>query len=252
MAELYKIVSYLNDLLEAEKIKDLAYNGLQVEGSSKVCKIITGVSANYSLLHAAYKKKADLVITHHGLVFGGINKITGPLRHRLKLLLKNDISLLAYHLPLDMHKECGNNACLAQLFDFESINAFGSYKNQDIGFVIRLKVELSIDEVMAIVTSKINKLARVFPFGTEKIKTIAICSGGASNLIEEAIDCNYDLFLSGEAAEYTPALCREAKIHSISAGHHATERFGIKALGNLISKEFIDCELEFVDIYNDL
>lgn len=251
MAQLKEIITWLDDTLHASQARDVAANGLQVEGHSEVMRIVTGVSANLDLLQQAHQRGADLVIAHHGLVWGGIQKISGPLRQRLALLLGQEMSLAAYHLPLDMHAQYGNNAGLAKLFALQDVQPFGDYRGQDIGFMGLLPQPMSLDDVAQKVRSEIHPNPLVLDAGDRMIRKVALCSGGAAELLDEAIAADCDLYLTGESTEYWPALVKESGVHAIAAGHHATERFGVRSLVPLLAENF-DCEVEFIDVDNPL
>ena len=251
MPQLNTIIPWLDDKLHASQARDVAANGLQVEGRSEVKHIVTGVSANLELLQKARQRGADLVIAHHGLVWGGIQKISGPLRRRLALLLGHEMSLAAYHLPLDMHPQYGNNAGLARLFELENVQPFGEYKGQQIGFMGTLAQPVSLENFAQKVRADIHPDPLVLDAGDRMVHKIALCSGGAAELLDDAIAADCDLYLTGESTEYWPALVKESGVHAIAAGHHATERFGVKSLVPLLAEHF-DCEVEFIDVDNPL
>ncbi|MFH1811626.1 MAG: Nif3-like dinuclear metal center hexameric protein [Pseudomonadota bacterium] len=251
MAHLKDIVSWLDHELDVERVHDVAVNGLQVEGRSEVQRVVTGVSANLALLQAAVDRKADLVVVHHGLVWGGIQRITGPLRTRIRLVLEQELSLAAYHLPLDMHPVHGNNAGLASSLELQDVQPFGLYKGQLIGLRGQLAKPLPIAEVLARIRSRIHDQAQLLPGGEHPVHRVAVCSGGAAELVWEAIEAGCDLFVSGEATEFSPALAAEGRIHVVVAGHHATERSGVQALARALQQHF-GIPSEFVDIPNAL
>ena len=252
MPQLKDIIAWLDDKLHAAQARDVAANGLQVEGRSEVKHIVTAVSANLELLQQAQRRGADLVIAHHGLVWGGIQKISGPLRQRLALLLGHELSLAAYHLPLDMHAEYGNNAGLARLFSLQNVQPFGEYRGQQIGFMGQLPQPVSLDDFVQKVRRDIHPNPLILDAGGGKmLRKIALCSGGAAELLDEAIAADCDLYLTGESTEYWPALVRESGVHAIAAGHHATERFGVRSLVPLLAEKF-DCKVEFIDVDNPL
>lgn len=251
MVPLREIVAWLDQTLEVARIKDVAQNGLQVEGNPEVGKVVTGVSANLALLKAAVEANADLVVVHHGLVWGGIRRVVGPMRQRLALLLSQEVSLAAYHIPLDLHPTLGNNAGLVRVLGLEEVEPFGTYKGEVIGLRGVLPqaemLELFVERVMR----NIHPEPRVFEGGNQMIERVAVCSGGAPELVDEAIEHGCDLFLTGEAAEYTPALAAEGGIHIVAAGHHATEVFGVRALAEELPQRF-SCKAQFIDIPNAL
>jgi dinuclear metal center YbgI/SA1388 family protein len=251
MAGLKEIVAWLDETLDVKKIRDSAHNGLQVEGKDQVANVVTGVSANLALIDAAIDLHADMILVHHGLVWGGIQAIRGPLRQRLARLLTNDISLVAYHLPLDMHKRLGNNALLAQGLGLVDQQPFGDYKGQLIGVRGRLAAVENIEPFLLRVANLTGSVPRVFVGHARPIASVAVCSGGAAELVDEAILAKCDAFVSGEATEYTPAMASEGSIDVVVAGHHATERFGVRALGEALAERF-HIHAQFVDVANDL
>lgn len=251
LTSLSEIVQWMNEQLAVRQVQDIAENGLQVEGRPQVRRVVTGVSANLALLNAAVERGADLIVVHHGLIWGGIRRIEGPLRQRLALLLRENISLAAYHLPLDLHPTLGNNAGLFAALELGARQPFGRYKGQLIGVRGAFTEPLSTAECLSRIATITGQTPRHLEGGPARIHTVAICSGGAADLVEEAIATGCDLFLSGEVAEYSPALAREGRIHVVGAGHHATERFGVRALGTALTGRF-GIEASFVDIANEL
>jgi len=246
-----ELVNKLNEYLNINSFADYCPNGLQVEGSQSINKIVTGVSSSLALFEKAAEVGANAVIVHHGLIwFNNTPLIKGSYKERLKVLLSHDINLLAYHLPLDAHPEIGNNILLAEELGLKKVEPFGQIKDQYIG--IKGEIELSEAKVFfETVKNKIKKDPIIFPFGREKIKTIGIISGAAQKEIKKAIDEGLDLYLTGEVSEETFYLAKEEKIHFISAGHHATEKFGIIAITDYIRKNF-GIPAEFFDTENPI
>lgn len=247
MATLKNVTSFINDFLEVNQFKDYAPNGLQVEGEEKLTKIITGVSASHALIEAAIEKNAEAILVHHGWFWGKEDPcIVGMKYRRLKLLIEHDISLLAYHLPLDAHPELGNNAQLAKRFGFE---IEGVMDEQGVGNYGRLKEYVSLEELGQQIEKSLHRKPLLISGGAHAIRRVAWCSGGAQDRINKAIDAGVDAFISGEVSENTVHLARECGVHYIAAGHHATERYGIAALGEHVAAKFgLMCE--FVDIDN--
>jgi len=241
-----EIAHYLNQLLEVEKYRDYCPNGLQVEGCADVKKIITGVTACQKLLDAAVKAKAQMVLVHHGYFWANEDPcIVGIKKQRLMTLLKNNINLLAYHLPLDMHVKYGNNVQLAKLLEIKSIS-----HEDDLGiFTGVLKAPLSERAFAQRIQKKLNRTPLHIPGSARQIKTIAWCTGGAQDYINRLADLNVDAYLTGEVSERTVHIARELGIHFYAAGHHATERYGIQALGQHLAKKF-NLQCEFIDIDN--
>jgi len=240
---------YLNNLLETEKFKDLGPNGLQVEGSAEITKIVCGVSACVELFESAAEKKAQAILVHHGIIWNFERPLyKGGYKQRVKLLMDNEINLLAYHLPLDAHSLFGNNALIAQKLGLQNTEPFGEYNGIAIGIKGNFGDKKSSDLFEA-VKLNINPSAQIFPFGRSKISSVGIISGGAQKEIKQAVLQGLDAYITGEVSEHIYHYAKEEGIHFIAAGHHATEVFGVKALAAHISKKF-GIEAEFVDIHN--
>ena len=219
------------------------HNGLQVQGKPQINKIAFGVSANMALFKEAQKFGADMIIVHHGLFWNQVQTITGVFGRRIAFLTKNDINLAAYHLPLDKHKVIGNNACLAKLLKLKNLKPFGTYHGQEIGFIGKTAKPCDIKDI-----HNLLKGEALF-FGPSKVKTIAIVSGGAHDMLEEAALAKADLYVTGSRDEYITEYCREAKINFIAMGHYNSEKLGVQALMNYISRKF-KVQTKFIDIEN--
>lgn len=245
MLELTELSNYLATYLKIDLFDDYGPNGLQVEGRPKIKKILTGVTASQALLDVAIEKKVDAVLVHHGYFWHGEDPaITGIKKNRIASLLKHDISLLAYHLPLDAHPEVGNNRQLANILD---IRAEQPGKPTDIIWSGQLSKPLTFDEMAAHINKKLDREPLAVCGGEHSIKKLAWCTGGAQKFIDRV--CDVDAYITGEISESSYHVAQERGIHFFSAGHHATERYGIKALGEHLQQKFdIDCE--FVDIPN--
>jgi dinuclear metal center YbgI/SA1388 family protein len=241
------LVQYLSDYLNITAFKDAGYNGLQVEGRPEIRKVVTGVSACRELFQKAIEKNVDAIIVHHGILWDFERlPYKGSYKARVKMLLEHELNLLAYHLPLDAHPELGNNAQLLKILAVQNPTPFGEYHGNLIGFQGELHKRAA--DIFEVVRTRINPDALILPYGPDLIRTVGIISGGGQKELRQAIDAKLDLYITGEASEYNFHLAKEEEIHFIAAGHHATERFGVRALGEHLSK--LGLEIEFVDIAN--
>ncbi|WP_211825925.1 Nif3-like dinuclear metal center hexameric protein [Kistimonas asteriae] len=247
----------LNDLIDATEqklkpwlFKDYAPNGLQVEGRREVRRVVSGVTACEALLDAAIAADADAILVHHGYFWRGENAcLTGMKRRRIGKLIEHDISLIAYHLPLDAHPELGNNACLGKMLGFETTGGMDADEQRSIGLTGRLGTPQSLDALGKQVEQALGRTPLLVSGGNHTIKKVAWCTGGAQGYIEKALDLGADAYISGEISEQTTHFARENGIHYIAAGHHATERYGVQALGEWLS-ETLGITHQFVDIDN--
>jgi len=246
-----KLEQYLAKVLKPEKIKDFCPNGLQVEGKEIITKIVTGVTASQALIDEAVRLKADAVLVHHGYFWKNESYIIRGMKHkRIKTLLMNDINLFAYHLPLDIHPELGNNAQLAKLLGINVTGPLEIGNNLSVAIQGEFNQKNSGEAVQALINNTLQReCLHIQPPSNKPIKTIAWCSGGGQNYIELAADQGIDAFISGEVSEQTTHVAHEMDIHFFAAGHHATERYGAKALGEHIHAEH-GVEVVFVDIDN--
>lgn len=245
-----ELVKYCDQLLQVGSFRDYCPNGLQVEGRSRISRILTGVTASQALLDVAVEWQADLVLVHHGYFWKGESQVvTGVKQRRLKTLLQHDINLVAYHLPLDAHPTLGNNARLAELLGFEVEGPLEPGSAPAIGNVGRLPQSLSLQALEQRINQVLGRSPQVISGGDHDIRTIAWCSGAAERMIEHALAQGADAYVSGEISEPVVHIAREAGIHYIGAGHHATERYGVQALGEHLAEQF-GLEHRFVDIDN--
>jgi dinuclear metal center YbgI/SA1388 family protein len=248
--KLNELVRYLNGQLQIGQFKDYCPNGLQVEGKSEVKRIVTGVTACQSLIDVAIEKNADAILVHHGYFWKGENEaITGIKKQRIQSLLKHDISLLAYHLPLDSHLDWGNNVQLANVLDFDITGPIDPSDERVPGLLGRLKTPMTARELSLHIQLKLNRAPLHIGEEDDVIQTIAWCTGGAQSYMQYAIDAGIDAFLTGEISEPSVHNARESGTHFYAAGHHATERYGAKALGEHLAHQF-SLDVEFVDIDN--
>lgn len=238
---------YLDGLLEAARFRDYCPNGLQVEGRPDIGRIVCGVSASQALLDEAVRLGADAVLVHHGWFWRGEDeRVTGIRRRRLATLLTHDISLFAYHLPLDAHVEFGNNAQLARRLGWKIDGRFG---DQEIGCLGQPAEPLAAAMIAAALERVLGRAPLLVGDGSRPVRRLAWCSGGAQNWFEQAIVAGADCYVSGEISEQTLHLARESGVPYIAAGHHATERHGAMALGEHLRETYgLDCR--FVDLDN--
>ena len=244
------LLAYLDNYLKTSQFRDYAPNGLQVEGRQEIKKIVSGVTACQALLDKAVSLKADAVLVHHGYFWKGeAPALVGAKYRRIRTLIQNDINLLGYHLPLDAHEQVGNNAQLAERLD---IDLTGPLVPEDRGNVAvrgRLREPLSAQVFADKVADALGRKPTLVQAGEHLIETIAVCTGGAQGYIQGAIDAGVDAYISGEISEHTTHSAREGGVHYIAAGHHATERYGVQALGAHLAEVF-DIEHLFIDIDN--
>jgi dinuclear metal center YbgI/SA1388 family protein len=250
MASRDEIIGFCDQLLDVDSFDDYGPIGLQVPGAAEVEKLATGVSANRAFIEAAIDAGAQLAIVHHGLFWGDRPvALSEQMAGRLRLLLGADVSLLGYHLPLDAHPEIGNNALLCAGLGFERQGSFSVHVGRAIGSIGRSEQGLSPAELTTRVSDLVGRQPLVFDEGPERIHSIGIVSGGGSKAIADAIDLGLDAYLTGEPSEPVMADAREGQIHFLAAGHHATETFGVRRLGELVAERF-GVAHEFVDVPN--
>ncbi|MEH6357406.1 MAG: Nif3-like dinuclear metal center hexameric protein [Pseudomonadales bacterium] len=249
-ATLSDIIGLCEQLLEPRQFKDYCPNGLQVEGASLVTKIVSGVTASQELIEAAIAQGAQLILVHHGYFWKGESpQVVGMKRNRLKALLANDISLLAYHLPLDAHSTLGNNAQLADLLGLQIEQGMEPGNERSIGLIGRLPEPMSGDEFAAHIETKLGRKPLHIKGSEGLISRVAWCTGAAQGMIDTAAELQADAYLTGEISEPTVHSARELGLHFYAAGHHATERYGVQALGEYLSAQ-LGVEHVFVDIDN--
>lgn len=250
MVKLTELVAALEELLQPQQFKDYCPNGLQVEGKSSVKKIVTGVTASQLLVDRALELQADAILVHHGYFWKGESAvITGMKRNRLKALLANDISLLAYHLPLDVHPTLGNNAQLAKRLELKTLGGLEPDNWLSVGLVGELDQALNPEDFGRRIETVLERTPMHIPGQSDRIKSVAWCTGAAQSYLDLAVEAGVDAFITGEISEPTVHTARETGIHFYAAGHHATERYGVKALGEELGRRF-DVEVVFSDIDN--
>jgi dinuclear metal center YbgI/SA1388 family protein len=241
----------LDEWLQPARFTDVAENGLQVEGNDVVTKVVTGVSANRAFIEQAIDVGADAIVVHHGLVWGGgIRRLDGWLKERVRLLLQHGINLFAYHLPLDAHPQFGNNAGLARALGLVATTPFGRYKGQLIGLQGALSPRATLPGLVERARKNVTGDGVVHAFGDPKreLSSIGLCTGGAPDLLHEAVAAGLDVYVTGEVTEYVKAVADESGVCFVGLGHHATERFGPRALADALRTHGLDAD--FVDVEN--
>ncbi len=249
MVKLMQLLQYTDDLLEVGRFKDYCPNGLQVQGRDQVNKVISGVTASQALIDAAIEQGADVILVHHGYFWRGEDPcVVGMKRRRLARLLEANVSLMAYHLPLDAHPLLGNNAQLAERLGFQVQGGFG-LETPAVGLYGQLSQPTTADDLSDKITQVLARQPLHIEGEAKEIHRIAWCTGAAQSYIEQAVALDVDAFLSGEISEQTVHVAREMGIHYFSAGHHATERYGVQALGQHLAQHFA-LEHHFIDVDN--
>jgi dinuclear metal center YbgI/SA1388 family protein len=242
------LVNQLEQWLEPDKVNDYCPNGLQVEGKERVKRIVSGVTASQALLDAAVLAKADAILVHHGYFWKGEDaRVRGMKKRRLKTLLEHDISLLAYHLPLDIHPQLGNNAQLAQRLGLLVEGGLEVDARNPIGQYGRLKQPMSPAALAELIEQQLGRRPQHIEGNSAMIETLGWCTGAAQGYIDHAIARGLDAFISGEISEPTVYAAREGGVHYFAAGHHASERYGVQALGERLADE-LDIEHCYIEL----
>ncbi len=253
MASRDEIVSHCDRLLEVDRFTDYGPNGLQLPGAEEVSRVATGVTANLECLRRAVDYGAQLVLVHHGLLWGDeLEPFSVPMAARLRTLLCNEVSLAAYHLPLDAHPQIGNNALLCERLGLAPEETpFGEAKGRPIGRVGKAGSALSIEELTSRLAEATERDPLVFDFGPERIERVGIVTGGGGFAIHEAGPLGLDALVIGEPSEPVMGEAREYGVHLLAGGHYATETFGIRRLGELVAERF-GTEHRFIDVPNPI
>lgn len=250
MARLNDIMVHCNALLQVHEFSDYCPNGLQIEGRNDVGLIISGVSASQALIEQAIDERADALLVHHGYFWKGEDPtLTGMKYRRIKMLIEAGISLMAYHLPLDAHLALGNNVQLGKKLGFESITRIETGRAQKLLFTAELTNPVSASNLCAALSRVLQREPMHIEGGPQLISKVAWCTGGAQSYIEDAAVLGADAYITGEASEQTTHFARENGLHFFAAGHHATERFGVQAVGDEIAKVF-SIKHKYVEIAN--
>ncbi len=244
-----ELAEYLAQRLDITRFRDYCPNGLQVQGRAEIRKVITGVTASIALIEEAVRQNADAIVVHHGYFWRGEDaRVVGTKHQRLKLLLTHDINLFAYHLPLDMHPELGNNAQLAQVIGLTATGRFGENDLGWLGEVSDTSIR-TVADLAARIETVLGRTPLVIGDASAPAKRLAWCTGAAQNMLGEAIEAGAQIYMSGEISEPTVHLARETGACYLSCGHHATERYGVQALGADLAQHF-GIEHQFIEIPN--
>lgn len=248
MAHRTTVETHLNRLLDVGRFKDYGPNGLQVEGREEIRRIVCGVTASRALIDAAIAAKADAILVHHGLFWRGQDgRVTGWMKQRLQRLLAHDINLFAYHLPLDAHPELGNNAQLARLLGWSVDQRFGE---QELGCLSApLAQPQTLEALARELRAALGREPVLAPGDGRPLRRLAWCTGGAQGYFESAIAAGADAFITGEISEPQAHLAAETGVAFVAAGHHATERYGVQALGTHLAAE-LGLSHQFIEIGN--
>lgn len=242
--------AYLQQLLNCEAFNDYAPNGLQVEGVAEIKNIVTAVTASQDVIDKAVAMKADALLVHHGFFWRGEDPLViGMKRQRLGALLSNNLNLFAYHLPLDCHLEFGNNACLAARFEVQEVLSHRVNNTNDLLWTGQFKEGKTAESLLTFLEGIFERRPLHLAAEDKLIKQIAWCSGGAQDFITQAQALGVDAYISGEVSERTFYQAQELGLHYFACGHHATERYGIQALGQHLAERF-GLEHRFIDSWN--
>ena len=252
MAKLQDIIQWCDQTLKSTEFKDYAPNGLQIEGKTEVRKILAAVTASQDAIDAAIRENADLLLVHHGYFWKGeAYPITGMRGKRIKSLIQDDISLLAYHLPLDSHPSLGNNAAIADLLKLERIEALDPSERHPIGNIGYLNQPMPVEDFKKFVSETLKFDVTHLPADKTMIEKVGFCTGGAQDFIVKAAEQGCDAYISGEVSERTFYEAKELDVHYFACGHHATERYGVQRLGQAISEQF-DIEYVYFELNNPI
>lgn len=247
---LAELQSALDELLKPEDYRDYCPNGLQVEGKKKIAHLVSGVTASQAFITAAIEKGADAILVHHGYFWKGEDEtVTGIKKQRLKALLDNDLNLFAYHLPLDAHPQLGNNAQLGLKLGFQAEADLDPRHKSRVGVWGSLEEPCSGEELVDRITTQLEREPLYIPGKAKTIGKIGWCTGSAQGYIDMAHAAGVDAYLTGEVSEQTVHFARETGMHFFAAGHHATERYGVQAVGHYLENEFGIIHT-FIDIDN--
>jgi dinuclear metal center YbgI/SA1388 family protein len=249
--DLMQLVAELDELLESESIPDYGPNGLQVQGRPEVQRMVTAVSASRALFTRAADHEADAVLVHHGILWddSGQTRIVGSHGERIRILIENRISLIAYHLPLDRHPELGNAAQLGRRLGLGELEPFGEHRGVSAGVCGVFSEPVDAEELFAAVAEACDREPQVFEGDRRLVSSVGIVTGGAQREYHQAVAAGLDAYITGEATEWVLHQAAEDGVHYIAAGHYATERFGVRALGRWI-EEHHDIDVEFIDLPN--
>lgn len=245
---LNELTRYLDEYLKIGEIEDRSKNGLQVEGPAEVQRLAFAVDSSLAGFERAVELGADLLIVHHGLFWGDVKVLTGPLFKRVKTLIQGNVGLYAVHIPLDVHPEVGNNVELARILDLEVTGSFGDYRGTPIGVAGRPSSgRVKREKFVELANTRLHTRCVVQAHGPAEIRTVGVISGGAADMIDQAAEAGFDLYLTGETNHSYAHAAEEYGLNVVFAGHYATETVGLQALAHHLEGKF-DLETMFIDL----
>lgn len=252
MTSLTQLVEYTNELLNVTAFQDYCPNGLQVQGRAQVQRLGVGVTASLALLDTAIAHKVDALLVHHGYFWRGEDAAIVGMKHaRIQRLIQADVSLLAYHLPLDAHEKYGNNVQLAERLGIQIKGSFANHGGTDIALHGEFDQPKPVEELLSLIEQQLQRTPLHIGAENKSIRSLGWCSGGAQNYLMQAAELGLDAYITGEASEQCAHIAKEMDIHFIAAGHHATERYGVQALGQHLA-EYFNMDYRFFDIDNPI
>jgi dinuclear metal center YbgI/SA1388 family protein len=242
---IFEAEKYLNEILNPENYEDYCYNGMQIEGCHEVKKIALGVSFNEEFVNKAIEKNCQMLLVHHGIFGKNFMSLKGHLKRRVEKVIKNDLTLFGYHLPLDMNEKYGNNISILNLLN---LNLKEKYSYGFIGnYEEKILFESFVEKLYEIIPNKNFKIYK----NNDYVKNVCVISGGGASEFLGLEFKNIDTYITGQVEEYIQNYTKEFGMNYICAGHYTTEIFGVKNLGELLKKKF-NVETEFIDVYNDV
>lgn len=248
MYNIYQINEFIGKLLNSSQFDDIALNGIQVSNDGEIKRIAFAVDAVVDTIDEAARQDCQLLITHHGIFWGKPEPIDGSHGMRVKSLIRNNMGLISYHIPLDASEVCGNNIEMCRLLGLTDLQPFGRFKGSYVGYVGQTQKDLSIDDVYRMLDFDKSQQHTYLGFGKNKIRRIAVVSGGAGHDIYSAVNHGCDLFITGECSHELYHYAKESGINGLFLGHYWTETFGVKALAEQIKQQYPDIETVFIDM----
>jgi dinuclear metal center YbgI/SA1388 family protein len=235
---LQSICNFLDEFLKIREVEDYpnALNGLHLENDGQVTRIGAAVDASEAIIEMAIGQQVDLLIVHHGLFWGGLNRLVGPQFRKIKRAVSTNLAIYSAHLPLDLHPEVGNNILLAQALELGRPEPFFPHKGQHFGFAVSTKIDRA--ELISRLKRILGRELWVCPAGPVEVRRVGIVTGGAGAQVEKAKAEGIDTFVTGEGPHHTHALAEELKVNLIYGGHYATETFGVRALARRVASQF--------------
>ncbi len=242
MVELKDVVDFLDKEIQIESVSDRCQNGLQIQGKKDVNKIALSVDMSLNTIREAIKRQCDLIISHHALIWDPQKVLKGLLSRKIRILMKNDLSVYTAHLPLDVHKKYSHSKLMADELGLYGTNRLGKSEGEYYGFSGNIRKKMSLEEVKKMIDTKLNAKSRIYAYGTKEISSIGIVSGGGGFAVEEAAEKGMDCFITGEMKHSDLLAAKDLKLNVVLAGHYETEKLGMIKLSHSITKKFkIQC-----------